>query len=256
MYIWVIDMDMDFSKLLKIKVIPSSVTSSFYMQNRDGLFHLSYKDEKRLYTYIREGRAEELFQEPDLLNNIGVGKLADDDLTQFKYLAVSFITLAVRSAIEGGLDEKDAYGFSDMFIQRVDKLKDSRSIINEGVQAALALSNSVKEIKSRLRYSPHIRRAVAYIDDNLDKKITVGELAQHCGLSDDYLSHIFKKEMGISLVEYILNQKLDLASQLLTDGIYNSQMCYALGFSSQSHFISVFKKKYGVTPKAYANMNK
>ncbi|MDE6767243.1 MAG: helix-turn-helix transcriptional regulator, partial [Eubacterium sp.] len=61
----------------------------------------------------------------------------------------------------------------------------------------------------------------------------------------------FKTEIGENLSNYILKTKLELSKTLLLEGLDNAQISNALGFSSQSHFISVFKRQYGITPKKF-----
>ncbi len=71
------------------------------------------------------------------------------------------------------------------------------------------------------------------------------------GLSKDYLSQLFKKTTGLTVTEYIMKKRLSSAKQLLDRDVSISDTAYALGFCSESYFISCFKKKYGITPKEY-----
>lgn len=70
------------------------------------------------------------------------------------------------------------------------------------------------------------------------------------------MSHIFKKEIGEKLSSYILKCKLEAAKTLLLEGLSNNRIADMLGFSSESHFISVFKKQYGITPKKFVTIAK
>jgi len=243
-------MDEKIYEQIDIKVLPSEITKNAF--NTSTSFHLSYKDEKRIFSHIKDGNFSDMLKEVKMLSSINVGEMSTDSLKQYKYMAVSFITLAVRSAIDGGLNEDDAYAFSDSFIKKIDTFQLPKQIIAEIAKSVIKLTNSVKDAKERLKYSPNIRRSIAYINKNLDKRLTVSEVSEYCGLSADYLSLCFKKEIGEGLSEYILNRKLEAAVQLLNEGLDNMQVCYSLGFSSQSHFINVFKKKYGITPKKYS----
>lgn len=248
---------MNTSQLLNIKILPYEITKSLGTQLGLSETHLSYKAEKRLLTCISQGDVQKLIGELKLFSNtIGVGEMSSDNLNQYKYMAVSTITLATRYAIEGGLNENDAYGFSDMFIRKIDTLKSPDKIMGALARAVMELTNSVADEKSRMRYSPHIRRCIDYINKNISKKITIKELSEKCGLSADYLSHLFKSEIGENLSSYILKTKLELSKTLLLEGLDNSQIADTLGFSSQSHFISVFKKRYAITPKQFVISNK
>lgn len=247
---------MDYDELMSIKIIPKEIEKSQYKKIEGGLFHTPYRDEIRLFSCIKQGDLKKLIFELKQIGiqNIKVGQMSDDSLRQRQYMAVSFITLATRYAIQGGLDEHKAYEFSDSFIRKIDEATSKRKINACIVDGAVELTNTVSREQKNLIYSPHIRRCIAYINKNLDKRLTVESVAKSCSLSPDYLSHLFKSEMGINLGNYIVKQKLELAKTLLWENYDNDQICYALGFSSQSHFISLFKKEYSMTPREYSSM--
>ncbi len=248
---------MKFSDIFSIKILPSSVTQTLYDRIESNTYHLSYKVENQLFSCVKEGNVEKLFDKLKLFNeSIVVGQMSENDLRQYKYMAVSSITLATRYAIDGGLNESDAYSFSDGFIRKIDALDSPEMITEEICLAVIQLTNSVAEEKSRLKFSPYVRKCIAYINKNINKKITVKDLAQECGISQDYLSHIFKKEIGEKLSSYILKCKLGAAKTLLLEGLSNNRIADTLGFSSESHFISVFKKQYGITPKKFVTIAK
>ncbi|MDE6469412.1 MAG: hypothetical protein K2L19_00125, partial [Eubacterium sp.] len=154
---------MNTSQLLNIKILPYEITKSLSSQLGVSETHLSYKAEKRLLTCISQGDVQKLIGELKLFSNtIGVGEMSSDSLNQYRYMAVSTITLATRYAIEGGLNENDAYSFSDMFIRKIDALKSPDKIMGALVHAVMELTNSVADEKSRMKFSPHIRRCIDY----------------------------------------------------------------------------------------------
>lgn len=246
---------MNLQNFINIKVLPYNVSSSLY-QFENKIFHMSYKDEIELFSYVKKGDLQGLFEKIKILDNIAVGKMSEDIIQQYKYLAVSSITLATRYAIEGGLNESDAYGYSDLFINEIDLCESCDAIIQLLVKGVIKLTNSVAEEKKKKKFSPHIQKCIAYISKNLNQKIKITDLAEVCNLSPDYLSHLFRCETGENLSNYILIQKLETAKQLLLDGIDSATICNTLAFSSQSHFISSFKKYYKLTPKEFVNQTK
>lgn len=249
---------MNVYELLSLKIIPQEISDSIYAQRKANTFHTPYKDEIRLFSCIKQGNLEMLIEQ--LKNFMGsgivVGNMSQNNSRQHKYMAVSCITLATRYAIQGGMNEADAYNFSDDFIRTMDTIEEPMKIMEYLAEKIIELTNLVASNSKRLKYSPHIRKCMAYINKNLHKKISVKDLAAECGLSEDYISHLFKKEVGDNLSSYILKQKLELSKTLLFEDFDNSKISYTLGFCSQSHFISAFKKEYGITPGEFIAMNK
>jgi YesN/AraC family two-component response regulator len=101
-------------------------------------------------------------------------------------------------------------------------------------------------------YSRPVIQCMEYIDLHLHMPIRLAELAEHVQLNPSYLSVLFKKETGVPVSEYVLNRRIDTAKNMLLYSEYSaSQISEILTFSSQSHFIRVFKKKESMTPREY-----
>lgn len=96
------------------------------------------------------------------------------------------------------------------------------------------------------------QKAKKYIRDHLSEPLNRNTIAGYVYLSPDYLSHIFKTDTGIHLSEYILNERLLRAKQMLKetpDSI--SSITLAVGFSNSAYFTKVFKASTGMTPSQY-----
>lgn len=85
---------------------------------------------------------------------------------------------------------------------------------------------------------------------------SLNDLALEIGLSLKKLKEGFKEVYGDTVYGYILDQKMEVARQLLDSGQHNvNEVGMKVGYSTASHFISAFKKKYGTTPKKYLSGN-
>ena len=93
--------------------------------------------------------------------------------------------------------------------------------------------------------------SVHLIHIHLHSRLKIEDLAQSLHVSRDYLSAAFKKDRKISLHRYILEQKLQEAKRMLSHGMSINETSYTLCFCNESHFIQLFKKKYGMTPGEY-----
>lgn len=100
--------------------------------------------------------------------------------------------------------------------------------------------------------SPAIAQVAEYIHENLALELSLTALAQIADMNLYHFARTFKRAMGASPHQYVLQQRLERAKWLLahTD-LTLHDISYQLGFSSQSHFTTVFRQAIGVTPKAF-----
>lgn len=97
-----------------------------------------------------------------------------------------------------------------------------------------------------------VNRTITYIKEHLDHKFTLSELAGNVNMSDYYFAHIFKKETGISPVEYASQTKINYAKSILkTSESSISEISDLLGYSSNASFINAFKKRVGISPSRF-----
>ncbi len=97
-----------------------------------------------------------------------------------------------------------------------------------------------------------IKLAKEFIMKNMTQPPSIKELAKEVGLNEYRLKVGFKEVYGNTVFGYLLDHKLEHARNLLDSGDYKvNEVAYAIGYTNPSHFISAFKKKFGVTPKKY-----
>lgn len=103
-----------------------------------------------------------------------------------------------------------------------------------------------------LASSHGLAAAVAYVHRHLDRHISIEELAETACMSKSTFYRYFRNEFGITPLQYVNQQRMERAQALLHDRERTvTDVSYALGFSSVSHFIDMFKKHVGQTPKTY-----
>lgn len=97
-----------------------------------------------------------------------------------------------------------------------------------------------------------IRKAKDIIVSRMAEPPTLQELADEIGLSLKKLKEGFKQIYGDSVFSFLFDYKMEVARKLLESGENNvNEVGHKVGYSTSSHFISAFKKKYGTTPKKY-----
>jgi AraC-like DNA-binding protein len=97
-----------------------------------------------------------------------------------------------------------------------------------------------------------LRRVREYIDAHLSEKMSLVTLARIACLSPNYFASAFKASTGLPPHRYVLQRRIEKAKELLSDkSLSVSEVVYMLGFPSQSHFTTTFRKLTGETPGAY-----
>ena len=161
-------------------------------------------------------------------------------------------TLASRAAIRGGMSEEDAFSLSDAYIRLAELTNSHAGILNLQYSMLVEYTGQVEKLR-RGRFATKLSLDAAnYVRNHLSEPVSVGRMAEEFFFSRPYLSARFKKETGQSLTDFILSEKTEEAKRLIryTDKSLTAVSAY-LGFSSQSHFIRVFRKYAGVTPGEY-----
>lgn len=239
----------------------TDATRHILYEQRETLFErLPYRAEKEGLQFIRGGETEKLlsFLEELSQKDIFVGNLSDDALRQEKYLAVAFVTLAVRAAIDGGVPEAEAYCLNDEIIHRADQMKRVRDVRALMYRALIQLAQRVRRhLPNRRIRSAAVETCVNYIDAHLHYAVTLGDLSQACGLSPSHLSRLFKAETGLPPTVYMRRRRLAEARSLLAEKrMSSSAVANTVGFSSQSYFITCFRQEYGMTPGEFLRRRK
>jgi AraC-like DNA-binding protein len=197
--------------------------------------------------YVQENCRNNTFTDPE-----GMGKLSDNSLQNLRYHFIVTAAMTTRYCIQNGMEQEKAYSLSDFYITTMDKCTSVQEIAKIHDEMALDFCKQMKDLHNSQVLSKPIVLCIDYIYSHTHYRITISELAEHLGLSKSYLSKLFHKEMGMTISDYITNMKIEKAKNLLQFSEYSIvDISNYLAFSSQSHFIQVFRKKTGVTPRQY-----
>lgn len=104
----------------------------------------------------------------------------------------------------------------------------------------------------KAEYSEPIQKVVAYLQDNLGRKVTLAEVAETIFLNKNYLCGLFHEETGKSFSEFLTNLRIDKAKELLiSTELPISEIAAQLSYCDNFYFTKVFKKKVGHSPYTY-----
>lgn len=114
---------------------------------------------------------------------------------------------------------------------------------------------SIEENKNIDANTP-IAMVLEFIRSNIRENFNLKDLSDKAGMSTTSFYRFFKRELGMSPIEFILSEKIKLAKQLLKyPGIQINEVGFQSGFEDSNYFIRLFKKVEGITPKQYQQLN-
>lgn len=122
---------------------------------------------------------------------------------------------------------------------------------NGGAKASSALPALQLKTGDKGKY---VTEAIAYLADHYsDPDLTIGTIAQSLCISEGHLSHVFKRETGYTLIEYLAQYRVHMATRLLKDcrlKVY--EVAQAVGYRDLAYFSNTFRKFMGCAPSEYA----
>ncbi len=221
------------------------------LQGEQEYSHPSYLVEKQLLHAIKQGDhllAEQLSQS---ISQHYHAQLADDPLRSKQNHIICTCTLFTKAIVDGGVQPKKAYPLRDSYIRKIERAEHLDELEHF---ERMMLQHFIEFLKQETTspYSKVIDEAITFIHDYLLHDLTLDMIAEHCYVSSSYLSHIFKKEVGISVVQFINQKRVEESKYfLLQTPTPISDIATLFQFCNQSYYTSLFKKYTGKTPKEY-----
>lgn len=236
-----------------------NLRSEWYQQelekSEESLAHRPLEEEYSFYQAVSSGDMKFVQENCDIhafTNPEGMGILSTNPLRNIKYHFIVTVAMITRRCVESGMELEQAYRLSDFYILKMDSCSTVEEISQLHSEMSLDYTGKMLLLKKSNVISKSVILCMDYIYNHINSRITIDELADYTELSPSYLSRLFKKELGISISDYICQKKIEKAENLLKYSDYSLvEIANYLAFSSQSHFIQTFKKAVGLTPKKY-----
>ncbi|MBR3179487.1 MAG: helix-turn-helix transcriptional regulator [Clostridia bacterium] len=242
-------------KRLSEKQIKELLQKYRYRNSENDFHRLPLERGDMMLSRIRSGQYRNMDFLPYEELKDRLGATASTPKKSFEYDVVAAITLFSRAAIDGGVLPEESFDLSDVLLQEVEKTSSVEELFEIYQTAALLFAKLVAD-KRRVRSNYQVEQCRAYVQKNLFRPITVGDVAASQDLTPNYLSSLFRKSEGICLHTYIEQEKIRVAQDLLahsTEPI--SVIALSLGFKTQAHFSDVFRRHTDLTPSAYRNLH-
>ncbi len=224
-------------------------------EEEEGYVNHSYRDEQILMQAIKDGNVklvERLLQTPMAFPQAVEGSSRKNE----EYMTAIWVGLVARAAIEAGIASRESFLVSDIFLKQIAGAMDARVYQAIRRRAALTYTGLVAEYRKNGKKRMYVGECKNYIAVNIFKRISSRDVAAELNLNVIYLERIFKEEEKITIGRYIQREKIKRAKNILNYSDRSmTEVGDYLGYSSQSHFGTAFKKETGMTPRQYRDSN-
>lgn len=215
---------------------------------RDGAYAAQHEVNKRTETWeqmLLENRRSALLSDMRAYlaqtadgGNAGVFMVIQHDFTQTVYRLLKRLEIAASAMFRS---EEDTLLYRNAANSQFDLLR----WLNRFSQTAcelLAETTQAQSVAAQVR---------TYIDEHYMEDLSRQTLADRFFVTADHLSHLFNKETGFSIPDYITRTRVEQAKRLLLQGKTVSEAAQAVGYDNYAYFSTVFKKLCGITPSEY-----
>lgn len=203
--------------------------------------------------YMNDNRITLEHYLPQLIQKIPFEWEVDEKAEAIHYGAIilaSFASHITHEVINQGFHEETAWFLWWYYMEKALEAKSVEELNHCFVAMVADYSERATTADKGKEYLT--KQSIAYIRQHICDDVTPTEVAELLGVSGKFLNSIFKKDMGVSLHQFIQQERIKAAKTLLAygnDSILDISM--SLHYNSQSYFTSVFKKATGFTPQVY-----
>jgi two-component system response regulator YesN len=213
--------------------------------------HPPYLLERELVLCIQQLDEEKAQETLRKINSQERANLSDSPLRSVKNSLICSCTLYTRAVIEVGVNSETAFNVSDYYINRIEESKSYIQAENIEYEMLLDFIRLLRKYKN-FSYNPLINKAINFITNNIQQKLTLNKIADYLKIHPCYLSAVFKKEVGINISVYINNHKAEAIKILLEmTNVKLTDIAYTFDFNNIQQFSVYFKKYYGISPLKY-----
>lgn len=219
--------------------------------------YLPYIKKKEYFDAIQEGNTERIsdlaeknYEYPTALFN-KCGSYSDA-MQKMHYESICAASEMCMISIQAGLLDMVAYDIRDEFVKEFKNVVSLPDLYDLVHGMAHDFATKVRYVLKNKKHSMRLARMMTYIEEHLHEKIELAEIAEEVNLSRTYASAIFKEELGITISEFILRERIAEAKRLLIEtDLTIAEISERLAFCSQSYFTKSFTEVEGMTPGEY-----
>lgn len=219
-------------------------------KKEDGFLCLDIKDERDVIAALRELNYEKVKQHIDSVFDRILNNRLGSKSTQM--ICAELINIVNKVTKETGLEISKIYTNEEIpynMMQKYETIVD----IKEWIMGLYGkLITILGKMKVGNEYCEITRKVIEYVNRNYKIDISLSEIAEFTGVSNSYISRVFKEDYGMGFVEYLNNIRVENAKNLIENGEFRFKEIVAkVGFNNYNYFFKVFKEIVGMTPLEY-----
>lgn len=210
-----------------------------------------YRAENAVLTAIGHGNETQAMESVKKLVNLGIPPRLADTLRDRKNLTITLNSLMRKAAEQAGVHPIHIDSFSNQSVRQIEELESVEQCQSFQRRLALGYCRLVRKY-STSGYSLPVQKVITCITTDLSADLGLKALAGKLNVTPSYLSSLFRKETGMTLTDYVNQQRIAHAQHLLLNTSFPiksiAQQC---GIADLNYFVRMFKRAAGVTPKVY-----
>ena len=212
--------------------------------------YYTYRYEEQILALVQSGNTEQLRESLAELSNSVIPDNAESPLRSEKNYTIIILEKLSSLAIQSGYDISDTYRLRNFYIRLIEEKETLIDVLYVRDSAIIHFTELMHHFVNK-DFSPLVKSVMQHIGLNLYTALKVSDISKSFFVSEATLSSRFKKETGLSVIEYIHKRKISEAKLLLRAGLSPGEVATILCYYDYAHFAHTFKKITGVTPKAF-----
>lgn len=191
----------------------------------------------------------------DVIENLGIDNIVKIKKAAAIARAESERDIKVAQAAADKDSNDAAVAAQTEIAKKQNELAIKKSELQMEADTKKAMADAAYEIQKEEQRKT-IENSCKYIRTHLGSPLSISELARRVGYTEYYFSHKFKKEVGCSVTDFIIKEKISQA-KLMLEGTNDTiqSISDALSFSNRSYFYTCFQKLTGISPSEYRKRN-
>lgn len=216
------------------------------------LVNQRYALENQIAEAVYQGKTTEAIQRVHEMFHLAPGlRFVSDDMKDQIAGAAILRVLVRHAALRAGLMPVVIDSLSQEYAQKMHRAVDEQQL-NELMEQYIAAFCYAIRANNKSSYSVYVKHAVQYIETHLSQSISVDALCRLSGISRKHFVHLFSKDTGKTVKQYIAHSRCECAAKLLKNSqLPIHEISSYVGYEDSNYFTKVFKSIMGVSPQEY-----